>query len=228
MSRESHLELKVGGFVFLAVIALAFFVASVTDLSMFQKGNSMQVIFSFANGLKSAAPVRLAGVEAGLVKNMQVFTDDNDGKKTKVRVNIRINQGIEIPADSKVTINQLGLLGEKYVEIVPGKGTEFLKANGVLIGIDPVPIEKVTEQFSTLTSKLETAIDGINNGILTEQNKLSLANTLADLRDVVGNIKNGHGTVGKFLTDESIYRNFEEFTADLKANPWKLLYRPKK
>jgi hypothetical protein len=29
------------------------------------------------------------------------------------------------------------------------------------------------------------------------------------------------------ITDEAIYDNLDELTADLKSNPWKLLYRPK-
>jgi len=201
MSRESHLELKVGSFVLLALAGLSYFIFSVSNLSLFEKGHVLQAVFGFANGLKEAAPVRLAGVEAGLVKNMEVFADDNDNKKTKVRVTMWIKEGVEIPVDSKVTINQLGLLGEKYVEIMPGTSTEFFKAGTVVVGFDPVPMEKISERVYALTDKLEKTIDNINKG---------------------------QGTVGKFLTDESIYRNLDELTADLKANPWKLLYRPKK
>ena len=200
MSRESHLELKVGSFVLLALAGLSYFIFSVSNLSLFEKGRVLQAVFGFANGLKEAAPVRLAGVEAGLVKNMEIFTDANDNKKTKVRVTMWIKEGVEIPVDSKVTINQLGLLGEKYVEIMPGTSTEFFKAGTVVVGFDPVPMEKISERVYALTEKLERTIDNINKG---------------------------QGTVGKFLTDESIYRNLDELTADLKANPWKLLYRPK-
>ena len=201
MSRESHLELKVGSFVLLALAGLSYFIFSVSNLSLFEKGRPLQAVFGFANGLKEAAPVRLAGVEAGLVKNMEVFTDADDDQRTKVRVTMWIKEGVEIPVDSKVTINQLGLLGEKYVEIMPGTSTDFFKAGTVVVGFDPVPMEKISERVYALTEKLERTIDNINKG---------------------------QGTVGKFLTDESIYRNLDELTADLKANPWKLLYRPKK
>ena len=200
MSRESHLELKVGSFVLLALAGMSYFIFSVSNLSLFEKGRPLQAVFGFANGLKEAAPVRLAGVEAGLVKNMEVFTDANDDQRTKVRVTMWIKEGVEIPVDSKVTINQLGLLGEKYVEIMPGTSTEFFKAGTVVVGFDPVPMEKISERVYALTEKMERTIDNINKG---------------------------QGTVGKFLTDESIYRNLDELTADLKANPWKLLYRPK-
>lgn len=228
MSREGQLELKVGGFVLVAMAALSFFVISISDLSFMKKGQGIQVVFGFANGLREAAPVRLAGVDAGLVKSLKVFTDDKDNSKTKVKVNLWIEEGIRIPADSKITINQLGLLGEKYVEIVPGVSTQNMAADALVIGIDPTPIEKITEQVAVLTGKIETTVDSINNGILTEENKKTLAEILQAFNVVASNIKNGKGTVGRLLNDDSIYKNLDELTADLKTNPWKLLYRPKK
>ncbi len=228
MSYESRLELKVGSFVLLAVIGLTFFVVSVSDLSFVKKGHSVEVIFGFANGLREAAPVRLAGVEVGIVKSLKIFVDENDHKKTKARVILWIQKGIEIPVDSKITINQLGLLGEKYVEISPGLSMQTYKNGDVISGKDPVPIEKVTEQVAILADKIEATVDSINSGILTDQNKKSLADILQSFDVVANNIKNGHGTVGRLLTDESIYKNLDELTADLKANPWKLLYHAKK
>ncbi len=228
MSRPGVLELKVGSFVLLALCGLTFFVASISDVSFFEKGKHMQVIFGFANGLREAAPVRLAGVDAGLVKKMEVYVDDADHKKTKVRVDVWLKQGVEVPVDSKVTINQLGLLGEKYVEIMPGTSGEFYKANSTLFGADPVPIEKITEQVGVIATKLETTIDGINSGVLSAKNKQSLEDTLANISALTKSIKEGRGTIGRLLVDESIYQNLDELTVDLKANPWKLLYRPKK
>lgn len=228
MTRESHLELKVGAFVLFALAGLVFLVTSVSDFSFGGKGRSMQVLFTFANGLREAAPVRLAGVEAGQVKSMKIFVDETDSKKTKIRVHLWVKDGIEIPADSQVTINQLGLLGEKYVEIIPGRSTEFLAENSVMVGFDPIPVEKISQQVNDLATKLETTIDGINAGVLSEKNKQSLEAALADLSIVMSNIKQGQGTVGKLLSDDSIYKNLDELTADLKVNPWKLLYRPKK
>ncbi|MDE2222316.1 MAG: MCE family protein [Candidatus Omnitrophica bacterium] len=228
MSQENNgLELKVGSFVLMAILALTFFIISVSDLSIFEKGRHLQVIFGFASGLKEASPVRLAGVEVGMVKKLQVFTDPKDGGKTKVRVNAWIKDNIAIPVDSSITINQLGILGEKYLEIIPGHSKEQLSDNAVIVGHDPVPIEKITEHLDLLMSKLDTTVDGINNGILSAKNKKSLEAALEGFGAVGTDLKEGRGTLGKLLTDESIYNNLDDMTADLKNNPWKLLYRPR-
>ncbi len=228
MTRESHLELKVGAFVLLAILALSFFVASMSDFSFVEKGSSYQVIFNFANGLREAAPVRVAGVEAGLVKKMEVFVDGNDNQHTKVRVKIWLKEGMSIPSDSKMTINQLGLLGEKYIEIIPGMSTEYLKQGSFVVGKDPIPMERITEQVSVITEKLEVTIDSINSGLLNDKNKKSLEQVLEGFGSVAMNLKDGKGTLGKLLSDDTIFRNLEELTVDLKSNPWKLLYRPKR
>ncbi len=226
MSRDNGLELKVGLFVLMAALALSFFIISISDLTVFEKGRHIHVVFGFASGLRDAAPVRLAGVEVGLVKKLQVFRDDADGK-TKVRVNVWIHDDINIPSDSKITINQLGILGEKYLEIIPGKSADMIKDDSLTVGQDPVPIEKIAEQVDTLMIKLETTVDSVNNGILTDKNKQSLQDALAGFAAVGTDLKEGRGTLGKLLTDESIYNNLDDLTSDLKGNPWKLLYRPK-
>lgn len=227
MSQENGLELKVGLFVLLALLVLTFFIISMSDLSFFQKGCRYQVLFGFTSGLKDAAPVRLAGVEVGVVRSLNVFRDETDAGKTRVRVNIWIKDDIAIPMDSFITINQLGLLGEKYLEIIPGTSKDRLKQNGQITGHDPVPMEKIAQQVETVAGKVEDLIDHVNNGILTDKNKKSLEDALSALSRVGTNVQEGHGTVGRLLMDESIYNNLDEFTADLKANPWKLLYRPK-
>ena len=226
MPKETNLEIKVGGFVILAFVVLTFFLISISDVSLFEKRRPMQVSFEFANGLKKAAPVRMAGVDAGIVRGLSVYTDPED-KRLRIKVDLWIKEGMTIPNDSILTINQLGLLGEKYIEIFPGKSQEYFADNSLIKGHDPVPMEKIHERIDSITMKLDTALDGINNKVLTDKNAQSLESTMEGLSVVMTNIKEGHGTFGKFLVDEGIYNNLNELSADLKVNPWKLLYRPK-
>ena len=226
MAKESNLELKVGAFVLIAFIALTVFIFSISGYSSFQKGENMQVLFGFANGLKKSAPVRFAGVDCGLVKGMNVFYDKKEAK-TKVRIDFWLKAGTDIPTDSVVTINQLGLLGEKYLEIVPGTSLEIVKPDSVLIGRDPIAMEKISEMVTQLAQKVEKSVDGFNSVVNNEKNQQSIENALEAISQISMNVRDGKGTVGKLLFDESIYDDLQDFTSDLKANPWKLLYRPK-
>ena len=227
MSKESNLELKVGAFVLLAFIIFVVFIFSISDFSSFQKGKTVKVIFGFANGLKKSAPVRLAGVDVGSVRDLQIFFDRND-RKTKVKVDLWLKEDTQIPVDSQVWINQLGLLGEKYVEIMPGTDTNrFVENSGTLVGQDPIAMEQLSARMNQLTSKLENTVEGVNAIIRSDKNQKSIEETLLGLSEIINNIKQGRGTVGRLLYDESIFNDLEGFTADLKANPWKLLYKPR-
>lgn len=234
MPQESNMEFKVGLFVLTALLGLTFFIFSVTDSSVFEQGRSLKVVFGFANGLKKSAPVRIAGVNEGLVKDLSLFFDPGDGRM-KVNVELRVKKGIRIPRDSVVTINQLGLMGEKYVEIIPGTNTvKFFEEGDILTGEDPIAQEAISQRVMEVAGKLEDSIGGLGKIVNDQKNLDSLHATLEHLSSMTGNldeimsdVKNGEGTLGRLLYDERLYDDLQGLTADLKENPWKLLYRPK-
>ncbi len=234
MPKESNLELKVGSFVLIALICLVWFIFSVNDTSIFEKGTSLKAIFGFTNGLKKNAPVGVAGVIQGSVKNLKLFFDV-DERKTKVEVELWLKRDVNIPIDSTVIVNQFGFMGEKYIEITPGTDTKrFLQPGDAIVGKDPIAQEAISERVMDVTKKLEVAIGGINKIVSDENNIKSLSETFENLslltgniNDILENIKTGEGTVGKLIYDERLYDDLQGLTADLKENPWKLLYRPK-
>jgi len=235
MPKESNLEFKVGLFMLLAMIGLALFIFLVSDTAVLKREKSLRVVFGFANGLKKSAPVRIAGVDEGLVKDIRLFFDRVDSK-TKAEVELWIKESTKIPSDSVVTVNQLGMMGEKYIEITPGADTQnFFKAGQTIIGKDPIAQEAISERVMEVSNKLEDAIGGVNRLISDEKNIDSIGMTLENLSSITGSLdgivydmREGKGTIGRLLYDERLYDDLQGMTSDLKENPWKLLYRPKK
>lgn len=228
MPKEKNLEFKVGLFVLIALIGLSFFIFSITDSPVFEKGKSLKAVFSFANGLKKSAPVRIAGVDQGIVKEINLFFDE-DERKTKAGIELWVKKDVHIPKDSTIMINQLGLMGEKYVEITPGTDTSaFLQDGQVIVGIDPIAQEAIAQKVMEVASGLDKMIsdEKTKNSISATLENLSLVT--GNLRDITSSVKDGKGTLGRILYDERLYDDLQGLTADLKANPWKLLYRPKK
>ena len=194
------LEVKVGIFILVGLVVLLSMLFSIGDIYVIRPGYHIKVTFNFANGIAKNAPVRLAGIEMGEVDDLKVYYDNKE-KKTKVELSAWIKRNdIMIESDARAVINTLGILGEKYLEIFPGKNKDFLRDGSILVGKDPVSMEDMTVQFKQLADSATVIME---------------------------RLKNGEGTIGKFLTDDSIYNNLEEFTADIKTNPWKLMNRPK-
>jgi phospholipid/cholesterol/gamma-HCH transport system substrate-binding protein len=203
------------------------FIFSISDFSsFFQKGTTLKVVFQYANGLKKGAPVRVAGVDTGHIQEIRVVNDPAL-KKTMVEAQAWLMSGISVPQDSTLVINQLGILGEKYLEIIPGTSSVMADGQMSLRGEDPVPMEEIMKKMSGIALKIDETLGEIQGGIMTEENKKAVSEMLANIAAVTRSIRDGEGTIGGLLNNSSVYKNLEELSADLKAHPWKLFYRPK-
>jgi len=197
---KTKLELKVGIFVFIGLLILVVFVLSIGGFKTWSSGHRLNLLFNFVNGVKIGAPVRFAGVDIGEVKriNLEFRSEEN---RTEVSLEVWVKDNVRIPPDSKVLINTLGLLGEKYVEIIPGKDyANALKENQSLIGVDPVPTHEIFSKADNIMNNLDTGIS---------------------------RIVNKEGTLGKLLYDDTIYNELEALVTDVRKNPWKLLIKAK-
>lgn len=79
--------------------------------------------FTKADGLMTGADVRIAGIKVGRVINQEL----SEGYRVKVK--LEFNKPILISDDSSAVIETDGLLGSKYLEIIPG-GSEDMLTNG--------------------------------------------------------------------------------------------------
>jgi len=195
---KTKLELKVGLFVFLGLMILSVFILSIGKFRTWSAGYEASFIFNFVNGVKIGAPVRFAGVDVGEVKKIKLAFNPNDST-TKVKLICWLKKEARIPNDSTVWINTLGLLGEKYVEVIPGKEYEnCLSSKQELTGIDPLAMHEV----------------------------MRLAKAIADnLNEGITKILNKEGTVGKLLYDDDVYKELQALIVDIRKNPWKLFWK---
>jgi phospholipid/cholesterol/gamma-HCH transport system substrate-binding protein len=241
MSRKIDFELKVGIFVFIGIIILTIIVFSISDFKVGVGGYYLKVIFNFAHGIEVGAPVRLAGVKVGDVKDISISYVDEDSPP-RVELLIWIKSGIQIYSDSIAYINTLGLLGEKYLEIIPGsKRSVVLKEGEGFLGKDSVSMAQVTELGYQIASKIDRVISSLDTMLDDPEVKGFFKETLKNSQrlteefgrlstsawEILNRINRGEGTVGKLLSDEGLYNDLEGFVQDLKAHPWKLLYRPR-
>ena len=197
---KTKLELKLGTFVFIGLTILVVFILSIGGFKTWSSGYRLNLIFHFVNGVKIGAPVRFAGVDVGEVKqiNLQFRPSEN---RTDVCLEVWVRDIVRVPADSTVWVNTLGLLGEKYVEIIPGKDySNTLKENQSLAGVDPVPTHE-------LFSKAQNIMGNLDSGITKIVNK--------------------EGSLGKLLYDDKVYNELEALVTDVRKNPWKLLIKTK-
>lgn len=143
-------ELKVGIFVVAMAALLVAVLALVGGLNITRKPMVDYVArFQFAGGIEPGAPVRFAGLKVGRVERAQIDPQDT----TRVRVTLTVRAGTPIHTDSLARIATLGLLGENYVEISPGKATTPALAPGSELKVQE------TAQFAELVNKMSGVME---------------------------------------------------------------------
>ena len=121
-------ETWVGIFVVVGLFCIGYMTVKLGKVGFF--GDSTYTLYANFNtvtGLREGNPVIMLGLEVG---NVQKFTMDQE--KQVVKVNFRINKGIEIFDDAIASIKTEGLIGDKFVELDSGGGGDLL-ANGDII-----------------------------------------------------------------------------------------------
>lgn len=221
METTKAFEIKVGAFILAGVVIGFLIIFSIGDINLSKAGYKIAVKFDFASGIGNAAPVRLSGVGVGRVDGVNIVYSDKE-KRSHAEVHAWIQSDAKIEEDARITINTLGLLGEKYLEIYPGTpGASLVKDGAVLIGHDPVVMEKLTENLVALSNSVTTVVKRLELGEGTIGKLLVEDGVYDDLRSMMGNFKD-------FSVDlRSTGANFKDFSEDLKKHPWKLLSRPR-
>ena len=146
MTVSKQIEILVGAFIALGLLALFFLAMQVSNLGTLNTGDSYQVKAYFDNigSLKVKAPVTMAGVEVGRVSDI-IY--DKQSFQAQVTLNIYAEYD-QIPDDTFAKVLTAGLLGEQYVGLDPG-GSEILLQEGSQIEItqSALILEEIVSQF---------------------------------------------------------------------------------
>ena len=124
MRRSPGRDLLVGVFVLLGLGAIAYLSLAVGGAS-WQRRGGLELVANFdeLGGLKTRAPVVVAGVKVGQVRAIGL------GDDYRARVTLDLDPTLKLPADTTASIVTAGLLGDRYISLQLG-GDPKLLANG--------------------------------------------------------------------------------------------------
>ena len=199
-------EAKVGLFVLLGIALLVYMSMRLGGINIGkEKGYPLFVEFDSAAGLDPNASVRVAGVEVGRIKTITL-------KDSKAHLELLIQPGIKIGKDFTAVLTTKGLLGEKYLELVPGQpGAPPLNEGDTITrtrsyaDIDRLirTMTEVADDVKEITESLSTVLGGGDG----EQTVGNIVRNIEELTSRLNRIvaKNDE----QF---ESVMRNLDSFT----------------
>jgi phospholipid/cholesterol/gamma-HCH transport system substrate-binding protein len=202
-------EVKTGFVVILCIGILIGLTIMAGNFKPFQSVYTINAIFSNSSGIEKDATVRLSGVEVGKVQSVQlVYRKEGD---TVVITKLELDDSAKIREGAKASVTTLGLMGEKYIELTPGdKEAPVIKHGATIQGKDPINIDAIIEEA---TSTMEVAKETMTNiSSLVKNLDTAITDNRPNIDEIMNNLRR--------TTD-----NLEEFTDDIKRNPWKLLVK---
>lgn len=234
MANQGANNIKLGAFVLTGLLALIFTLYMVgQNRSLFGSNFELRARFSNVNGLIEGDNVLFSGIQAGTVKTISILND------TCIEVLMRIDSKIKpfILKNARGSIGTQGLMGDKVINITPGKGASAVIEDHDLIGTRKMAstddmletlsktnnnIADISESLRNTVSQLDksAAWTMINDKALKqsirstlkniEQTSINAREMTQGLDDLVARVKQGKGNAGLLLKDSTLAGNLNE------------------
>ncbi|MGE3975671.1 MAG: MlaD family protein [Bdellovibrionales bacterium] len=211
-------ELRVGFFVIIILVMIALLSMQASEDPGYL-GSSKHYKFKLddASGLIVRSAVKVAGIDVGIIKKMSF-------DRGKALIEVAMRGDVLVTTSAAIEVRPNGILGDKYVEILPGNPDDSPLENGAEIlivnnraSMDVImkEIGKITESVSEVTESLKLAVkDGNeNSGPLARiiHNIERLSKDLADLshgnkdklNEIVDNVHRITDTIDGIVSDET-------------------------
>ncbi|MCL2145092.1 MAG: MlaD family protein [Endomicrobia bacterium] len=199
-------KVKLGIFVVIGLLAIFVSIIAVGSFS-FGKKYKVYVLFNNTSGLLKKAKVKIAGVDIGVLKGIDLHG-------SKARLCLSIDEDIVLYENAEASIVSMGIIGTKYIEIYPGDPSLPRVKNGDTISKSETG--SLEETLGKISDKINTALDSIGrdgkNGDMID----NLSASIRDLKSVMNNIANQNAKIASAIgnIDKFAY-NINEFAANL-------------
>jgi len=208
--------LVIGG---LTIFAIAVFFISGQE-GILTRHYTLKTYLASAGDLREGAQVRLAGIPVGSVVKIRISPYTEKARAVELNLKIARTYQNQIRADSKASVETVGLLGDSYVDITRGTpGKEPIADDGAVETAPKADIAAVVQNtnevimnLNTLSAKLADITTQIQAGkgsmgqLLYNQtlyNKMDAAATGA--QSLVDRTQRGEGTIGKLMMEGTLY-----------------------
>lgn len=242
MAQRNLNNIKLGALVLSGLILFIFTLYLIgKNENFFGSSFELRVRFSNVSGLVAGDNIRFAGIQAGTVKQITVLNDST------IEVAMMVDEKMRpfIQKNAQAVIGTEGLMGNKVVNIVPGRGAARgvkpgdLLAAGAASGTDELlaSLTRTGNNIEDISGDLKNTIRRINGSTglwtllsdedLSRQMRMAIANInaasehandlTADLRLITAEMRAGKGNAGILLRDSMLAGNLEQAVENIRS-----------
>jgi len=122
--KRSLVETFLGGLVVVVAVGFLVFALQATEVGAVD-GYGLKARFLKVGGLEVGSDVRISGVKVGTVTDRQL-----DTASFEAVVLFTVRSDLQLPADTQAAVTSEGLLGNKYLRLIPGSAKDVIAPGG--------------------------------------------------------------------------------------------------
>lgn len=214
-------ELKIGALTLFAIVMAAALVFAVGGSGgFFWQRYPLKTRFENIATVKSGTPVRVAGIEVGLVTEVRLA-----GEAAEAWLEVSNDVRPLITDRSLAVIGAISLLGEGAVDISPAPdGTPLPDWSFVPSGVSPTSVAAMSESATAGLSEATRLLEDIRAGkgtlgrLVTDDTAYRELEALVQAASrVTDAVNRGRGSLGRLVNDPAVYNEVAASTANLTA-----------
>jgi phospholipid/cholesterol/gamma-HCH transport system substrate-binding protein len=227
----------VGAFLILGLALFAVGLFLIGDRRMlFSDTFEVYAEFKQIAGLQNGAIVRVSGLNAGEVEAIHLPASPSARFRVQLRVREDLHQLIRL--DSVASIQNDGLVGNKFVQVEAGTDqSPEVPERGTIRSEEPFDLAEMFKRMNETIDLITTSITDVKAGVddalkavsTTATDAQTLINDLGgelravtassksvaqDLQVIVAGVRQGRGSIGKLVTDDALYERAKTIAAD--------------
>jgi phospholipid/cholesterol/gamma-HCH transport system substrate-binding protein len=190
MSSQNNIEFRVGILILIGLIVLAGSIYWLQGYKLERNSQVISVRFRDVGTLSVGDRITVSGVHRGKVNGLMLT---NDG----VLVELRVYQDVVLKRDATFTIKNLGVMGERFVAIDPGRDSVLLDNLEIIDGRYDIGIPEVVGRLGEVITELRNLVTSLKQTVASDS-------SLAKFNRTVGNIEQlSHSLAGLMDRNES-------------------------
>jgi len=204
------LETKVGAFFVASIGVLGLLILRMEKMEVFGGSSQKRLATTFDQvaGLSLQSAVRVAGVKVGAVTAIEL-----DGKRA--RVVLTLPKDFKVYRDASASLSSIGILGEKYIELDPGRPEAGEAGNDMLLASrQGMSMDSLMESLGGISKDVKGITEALNKSIGGEEGRQKLDEIVDNIRVLTGEFRamaqENHGTINATMA------NVQQMSADLR------------
>lgn len=186
-TRWSQLRVGIMAILALTILSVLIFLMAGSQ-GLFKSKTRLYTFMGDSTALAAASPVRLNGILIGKVSSVDLSGQADPRRVVRMTLEIDDEFLTSIPVDSKALIAAENLLGTKFINIKKGTSKTTVKADQELSSGETPELDDLFQQGANTITALNI--------------------TLKRVDGIVASIESGNGTIGKLLSDDTLYKKF--------------------